>query len=79
MNPWNCCLLASAGQEHGPGLVSVFGRLHPSVVHFPIALILLALVVELLAFRWKKAELRWAGMFLLLCGAIGAALAALAG
>jgi uncharacterized membrane protein len=79
MNLWICPALASAGYGDGVGAIALFGRLHPSLVHFPIVLILLALVAELAALRWKKAELRWAGPVLLVCGAIAAIPAALAG
>lgn len=72
-------ILASAGHERGLGLLSLFGRMHPSLVHFPIALIVLALVAEVVAFRWKKTESRWAALCLLVCGGITAIPAALAG
>ncbi len=49
-----------------------FSNLHPLVVHFPIVLLLLAFVLQLVAFFiWKK-EMNWLAFFLLLFGFIGA-------
>jgi uncharacterized membrane protein len=57
----------------------LFGRMHPLVLHFPIALILLAAGIELFRLRWDGPRLAALVPFLLSVGAIGALLASLTG
>ena len=47
------------------------GRFHPTVVHFPIALLVAALVAEVLSKLLKKPELRPAATFCYTLGALG--------
>ena len=55
--------------------LSDFSNLHPLIVHFPIALLLLAVLTQLLAFFiWKK-QLNWATLILLFTGFLSAYLA----
>ncbi len=58
-------------------MLQVLGRLHPVLVHFPIALLLAALVAELL--RPRRAGPSEAGWFCLVLGTFGALAAALTG
>lgn len=51
------------------------GRLHPMIVHFPIAVLFVALVLEVFTFKGKNRELRFPIHVLLIIGA-GSALAA---
>ena len=55
------------------------GRFHPSLVHFPVALILLAALLEVCASFRRWAGLRTAVTFVLGCAAIGAVAAAIDG
>lgn len=68
-------LVLILGIERGraPGFVLFVGRFHPTVVHFPIALLLLAVAIELLGPRvaWA-AHVRPAVPFLLALGAVSA-------
>ncbi|MEO5602421.1 MAG: DUF2231 domain-containing protein [Cyclobacteriaceae bacterium] len=48
------------------------GRLHPMIVHFPIGLLVVALVLELFTFRNKNKEFRLAIYLLLAIGAVSA-------
>lgn len=52
-----------------------FGRLHPLIVHFPIALLVVALLLEVIGFRKGNHELRKATNILLLAGAASAVIA----
>ncbi|MFT3703558.1 MAG: hypothetical protein QM802_14440 [Agriterribacter sp.] len=56
-----------------------FGRFHPLFVHIPIGIILFAAILNVIAHYKKSATLNTAVNIALLCGAIGAALAALSG
>lgn len=52
-----------------------FSNLHPLVVHFPIVLLLLALVTQVVSFfLWKK-QLNWGTLLLLVGGFLGAYIA----
>ncbi|MDQ2656832.1 MAG: hypothetical protein M3Y60_05375, partial [Bacteroidota bacterium] len=51
------------------------GRLHPLIVHFPIGLLVIALLLEFLTARRKSHELRGAINILLIVGACSALLA----
>jgi uncharacterized membrane protein len=51
-------------------------HLHPMVVHFPIALVLIGFLAEVVALYFKKEScLSFAGFYLLLLGTLGAAVA----
>ena len=52
-----------------------FGRLHPLIVHFPIALVVVALLLEVIGLRKGNHELRKATNILLLAGAASAVIA----
>lgn len=60
-------------------LTLLFGRMHPLVLHFPIALILLAAGIELIRLRWDGPRLAGLVPFLLLVGAVGALFASVTG
>ncbi len=51
---------------------TLFGRLHPLVLHFPIALILLAAGIELMRLKWDHPRYATLVPFLLIAGAVGA-------
>ena len=73
--------LAADTREHLPPFLQFLGKLHPIVVHFPIALILAALLAEILALtnnRWKP-TCETSARFMLPLGALGAAPAVLFG
>ena len=55
------------------------GRLHPMIVHFPIGLLVVALVLELFTFRNKNREFRLAIYLVLAIGAISALVAVILG
>ena len=50
------------------------GRLHPLIVHFPIGLLIVALILELFTLNKKNQELRGGIKYLLMIGALGAAI-----
>jgi uncharacterized membrane protein len=60
-------------------LSQLFGRLHPMLVHFPIALILAAVVMELFTLGNFRHSFRAGIRFLVIIGAISALFAALMG
>lgn len=66
---------------HGNGAIANFwiwqflGRLHPMIVHFPIALLVIALAMEFFTTRKKNQELRSAINLLLIFGTLSAILA----
>ena len=69
-----------AGQDRSfQGWAGRIGKFHLQLVHFPIALLLAALVAELLNRLRPSPERRWASRFCLWLGAIGAALTAATG
>jgi uncharacterized membrane protein/mono/diheme cytochrome c family protein len=55
------------------------GRLHPLIVHFPIALLVIALVLEIYSSRRKDQNLRTSQHIILLIGALSALAAAVFG
>lgn len=57
----------------------LFGRLHPLFVHFPIALIILASVVEVARIKWDHPTLGTFVVFLLAAGAVGSLAASATG
>ncbi|MGC1240563.1 MAG: DUF1549 domain-containing protein [Chryseosolibacter sp.] len=56
-----------------------FGRLHPMIVHFPIGLLVIALVLELFTINKRNSELRSGINLLLIIGALTAVIAVLFG
>lgn len=54
----------------------LYGRLHPLVLHFPIALLLTAAVIEALSLKVRASWLRHSGLALLASGAVSALVAA---
>lgn len=60
-------------------LSQLFGRLHPMMVHFPIALILAAVVMELFTLGKSRHSFRSGIQFLVIIGTISALIAALMG
>lgn len=69
--------------EHGVllnfWLWQFLGRLHPMIVHFPIGLLVIALLLELFTLNKKNQDLRKAIHLLLLIGSVSAVLAAIFG
>jgi uncharacterized membrane protein len=70
------CLLAVEG---GPSILHLLGRLHPAVVHFPIALIAVAAVLEAWQIIRRKPGLASATPVCLILGAVSAVMACLFG
>ena len=73
---------AEAADENktlGQRLVSWLGRLHPQLVHFPIAMFIGALGVELYGLWRRNSEYQRAARVMLVVGAIGAVVAAFLG
>lgn len=70
----------AAGQPTGGAkLLHFIGRFHPVVVHFPIALILTALLAELLAWWTRREMFEDSGRFLTMLSAPAAVVAAALG
>ncbi|WP_170004944.1 DUF2231 domain-containing protein [Pseudopontixanthobacter vadosimaris] len=65
--------------QHGDDAGPVWTRLHPATVHFPIALLLVAGLVEALAMARSSPTLGSAATVLIWAGAAGAVIAALFG
>ncbi|HEX9957872.1 MAG TPA: DUF1549 domain-containing protein, partial [Fibrella sp.] len=55
------------------------GRLHPLIVHFPVSLLTVALLLELIGWRRKSSDLRAGITALVWIGAIGSVVAAILG
>lgn len=76
---------ASGDHEHATGesgmmqLISWLGAFHPAVVHFPIALLLVALPAELIAVMFRSEKFAAAGRYCLVLGALSAVVAATLG
>ncbi len=70
---------ASGGSSGVAGLIQRIGRLHPMVVHFPIALLLASALAELLSVRKRSASFAFAARFCLWTGTLGAIIAAALG
>lgn len=75
------CVLATAPSGAGisDALVEVYGRLHLLVLHFPIALIILAAAIELWRAIVRERSISAATVVCLVFGALGAAVAASSG
>jgi uncharacterized membrane protein/mono/diheme cytochrome c family protein len=73
------CFLTPTSVMPGFWLWQFFGRLHPMIVHFPIVLLIVALLLEVLTFNKKNQDLRRAISVLLLVGAVSAVMAVLFG
>ena len=61
---------------HGLELWLWFGRLHPMVLHFPVALLLTAAIAEVANLRWRRDWLQQSALALLVLGAGSAVVAA---
>src|SRR3546814_11257387 len=70
---------AEENKTFGQRLVSWLGRLHSLVVHFPIAMFLGALGVELFGLWKGRRDYEWVARVMLVIGAIGAVAAAFLG
>src|SRR5438105_132150 len=70
-------LLMAAGE--GPTLWTFLGRFHPATVHFPIAMISIAALMEFLQIIRRKPGLNPATFTLTIVGLVSAALASLMG
>lgn len=70
---------SGGGFEILPGLQTLGGNIHPSLVHFPIALLAAFFLLELFGTIFRKERLRLAASTMLYCGALGAIAAAAAG
>lgn len=68
-----------ADSEHASSSGSVLTRLHPATVHFPIALLIVAALAELLAMARSSATLAQAASVMTVAGAAGAVIAAVFG
>jgi uncharacterized membrane protein len=71
-------LLATAGPDPSPWL-GFFGRLHPGIVHFPIALLAVAALFEAVQVLKKRPEPAGGTVALTVLAAVGAAAASLFG
>jgi uncharacterized membrane protein len=60
-------------------LLTLFGKLHPLVLHFPIALLIFAALLDAARLRWREPTLGRCVALLATGGAIGAFFAALTG
>lgn len=67
-------LLIFADRTRWEWLPAFLGRFHPTVLHFPIALLLLAALLEILQGA-SRGRWRFPVAFILFCGALGAVLA----
>ena len=45
---------------------------HPQIVHFPIAILIVALIFEVITYFWKKETFTSASLILLIIGTAGA-------
>ena len=78
----NCLLvflLIFGDKIHVPVLLKVAGRMHPMVLHFPIVLLIIALVWELITANKKDVDLKEAGNWILLLASVTAVASALMG
>jgi uncharacterized membrane protein len=53
--------------------------IHPMVVHFPIALLIISVLFDSMATRWRHKSFQDAGFYTLLAGLVGAAAAVITG
>ncbi len=78
----NCLLIflfILGDKVHVPGLLKVAGRMHPMVLHFPIVLLIIALVWETITAKKDDADLKEAGNWILLLASFTAVASALMG
>jgi uncharacterized membrane protein len=78
----NCLLvflLIFGDKIYVPGLLKVAGRMHPMVLHFPIVLLIIALVWETITAKKDDSDLKEAGNWILLLASFTAVIAALMG
>ena len=78
----NCLLvflLIFGDKVYVPGLLKVAGRMHPMVLHFPIVLLIIALLWETITAQKNDADLKEAGNWILLLTSFTAVSAALMG
>ncbi|MFB6319003.1 DUF2231 domain-containing protein [Saccharicrinis sp. FJH54] len=54
-------------------------HLHPMIVHFPIALLIVGFIFDIVSLFFRKEFFKWAGFTLLLLGAVGTIAALLSG
>ncbi len=71
--------VATASGNEGFWLWKLLGRLHPLAVHFPVTLLCLAAILEIVTFRNFTSRLRPGIDLLVLIGAVGAVVAAILG
>jgi uncharacterized membrane protein/mono/diheme cytochrome c family protein len=69
----------SEPEQAGFWLFELFGRLHPMLVHFPIGLLIVALVMELFTIGKSKHPFRPGIRFLVIIGSVAAIISALMG
>ena len=72
-------ITSSTGVVQGFWLWQFLGRLHPLIVHFPIGLLIVALLLEFFTINKKNSELRSGINILLVVGAVSAVLATVFG
>ncbi len=79
--PLAVAAFAAAGEGAAPpsGFLDAVGRLHPALVHFPVALLVMAAVAELLCIIRREGYFADAARFMVTAAAWMAAPAALAG
>jgi uncharacterized membrane protein len=53
--------------------------IHPMVVHFPIALLMVSVLFDMMATRWRHQSFQDAAFYTLLVGLVGAAVAVITG
>lgn len=69
-------------KDHGSGgnwLSPLFGKLHPIVIHFPIAGVFFAFLLQMASFLFKDKELRFAVGFLLILSCLSILMAGITG
>jgi uncharacterized membrane protein len=62
-----------------PGVQALASNVHPLIVHFPIAFLIVFFFMDLVAVIWRRPALRYVASWMLYLGAFGAVVAAIAG